>query len=444
MTKLAILNGEPAVTLKKMCEPGEPNWSWEYPIIEEEEIRAVVDVLKSRRLCSLTGAKVKEFEHKFADYIGVDYAIAFSSGTSALHAAVVAAEAGPGDEVIVPAYTFIASAVSILYNNAIPVFVDVDPKTYNIDPEEVEKAITPKTKAVIAVDFYGHPADRKPLLEICEKNGLVLIGDCAQSHGATYDGKKTGSIEHVACFSFQESKNLPCGEGGMLVTNDPKLAAFASRVRIFGEKLIEGKAREYISYDLGYNYRLTEIQAAIGIEQLKRLDENNETRRKNVAMLSEHLAKIPGVEPPYVAPNVQHAYYSYALKHNEEETNVPREVILGALRAEGVPVYIYQKIPLYKQPVFQNLDCYGKGCPFNCPNARKVDYSLCSCPVTEDLCRKVYNFFVNPPMDTDLAKQYIEAIQKVYENVDELKKHEEEITKKFDFGEWGGMSEFKK
>jgi len=408
MEKLALFGGPKSVTSKNMLQPGQPSYGADYPIMGEEEIAAVTEVLKSKRLCSLVGTRVGKFEREFADYIGTKYAFATDTGTAGLQCAVASAGVQPGDEVIVPAYTFIASATCIAYNRGIPVFVDVDPQTYNLDPERVKEAITPRTKAVVAVHVYGQPAEMDTLRKICDDNNLILIEDAAQAHGATFRGKKVGSIGHIAVFSFQESKNMQAGEGGMVTTDDDSLALKASRLRLFGEVIVKDKPREYISYDLGYNFRMTEMAAAVGSVQLKRLEGMNDQRIRNAKVLDEGLRRISSsfVSQPYVRPDVKHVYHMYAPKFRGEE-GLTRDLVIEALRAEGVPVFAWQQLPLQKQPVFQQI--------------LPQQYKERACtPQADELCRTVFHMYIHPPNGEALMNEYLDAFQKVFDSSEEL------------------------
>jgi perosamine synthetase len=412
LSKLALFGGPAAVKSKTMLEKGQPSYGRDYPILGEEEADAVMQVLKSKRLCSLVGSKVSQFETDFAQYVGTEYAFATNTGTAALQCAVAAAGVKAGDEVIVPAYTFIASATSVVYNNAYPVFVDVDQKTYNLDPDRVQEAITPKTKAVMAVHLYGHPAEMDDLLEICNDRNLILIEDAAQAHGATYNRRKTGSIGHIAAFSFQESKNMQCGEGGIVTTNDRIMALKASRLRLFGEEIVRDKPRDYVSFDLGYNFRMTEMEAAVAGVQLKRLDEMNKIRKEHADVLDKGLARLADVCPPFSDPNVIHVYHMYAPKI-AEKSELRRELLIEGLRAEGVPTFAWQQTPLYKQPVFQQI--------------LPKKYADVVAPVAEMLCEDVFNIYIHPPKNLTLMNEYITAFEKIDENKDELIKRATEV-----------------
>ena len=421
--KLAILGGEPV--RKKPFPP--------YPIIGEEEIAAVNDVLKSGHLSSfaaskgtefLGGRKVREFEKKFAEYHGVDYAIAVNSATAGLHISLAAAGIGPGDEVIVPPYTFTSTATSVLMHNAIPVFVDIDPRTYCLDPAKIEDAITSSTKAIIPVHLSGHPAEMDSIMRIADEHGLTLIEDCAPSPGAKYKGKLVGTIGDLAVFSFQETKNIMTGEGGMVITNDPLLAERCRMVRNHGEAVIEGKSRTYISNIIGWNYRMTELEAAIGIEQLKKLDKFNEIRIKNSKFLSKELSKIEGVNIPYEAPDIFHVYHVYSMTYDEKEVGISREIFVNALNAEGIPFGTGYPHPLYENPLFKELIAYGdKGCPFTCKFYKgNANYESGICPVAEDLCynRALWLFNIRPPATLEDMQDVVDAFMKIIENIEQL------------------------
>jgi len=432
--KLGILGGEP---VRK--EPFPP-----YPVIGEEEVAAVNEVLKSGHLSSfaasrgpefLGGRKVREFEEKFAEYHGVNYAIAVNSATAGLHISLAAAGVGPGDEVIVPPYTFTSTATSVLMHNAIPVFVDVDPKTFCLDPEKVVDAVTPSTKAIIPVHLLGHPAEMDSITRVANEHDLTVVEDCAQSPGAKYKGKLVGTIGDLGVFSFQETKNMMTGEGGMVITNDPLLAERCRMVRNHGESVIAGagKSRTYISNIIGWNYRMTEIEAAIGIEQLKKLDKFNEIRIRNSKFLTKELSKIKinGVETPYEAPNVSHIFHVYGMKYDERAVGVQREVFVAALNAEGIPFGTGYPHPLYENPLFKEQVAYGdKGCPFTCRfyNGGKAGLSYESgiCPVAEKLCYKtaLWLFDIRPPATLEDMRDVVAAFTKIIENIRQLQERE--------------------
>ncbi|NJE26418.1 DegT/DnrJ/EryC1/StrS family aminotransferase [Thermococcus sp. MV5] len=338
------------------------------PLIGEEEINAVVEVLKSGMLAH--GKEVEAFEREFADYLGAKYGIAVTNGTAALDVALKAIKIGPGDEVITTPFTFIASANSILFQGAKPVFADIDPKTYNLDPNEVLEKITDKTKAIVVVHLYGQPADMKAFKEIAEDYKLYLIEDCAQAHGAEFEGQKVGTFGDIAAFSFYPTKNMTTGEGGMIITNDEELARRAELIRNHGQ------TKKYLHEELGYNLRMTNIAAAIGRAQLKKLDEWNEQRIENAKLLSDGISKIDGLTPPYTDPRVKHVFHQYVIRV-EEGFPLSREELMAKLREKGIGSAVHYPIPVHHQPFYQKLG-YPKDI---CPNAIEAAKRVLSLPV---------------------------------------------------------------
>ena len=424
MEKLAALGGKKAVSL------GIKKWPDDFVKAHKEELQAALNrVLERGVIAGPFAPEVVALQEEFARYMGVKNALALNSGTSAIHTAVAAAGIGPGDEVITSAHTFVASAVAVLHNNAIPIFVDIDPKTYNMDPAKIEEKITKKTKAIEPVHIYGLPADMDPIKKIADSYGLTVIEDVAQAHGAQYKGKKAGGLGDMGCFSIQATKHMTSGEGGMLVTDDDDLLQAAERIRVFGEDIRPWKPREYKSYVMGWMYRMTELQASFARVFLKHLDENIETRVKNSEYLTSHLKKIPGLIPPYVPPDRTHTYYIYRIRVDPSQldikmpTNEFRDRLVAALRAEGVPADIYSYHAVYMSPLFQRLEGYGKGCPWSCKYVeRKIEYHEGDCPVAETVGKETFNFWdIAAPNDLELMEQYVYALKKVIENADQLK-----------------------
>jgi dTDP-4-amino-4,6-dideoxygalactose transaminase len=421
---LAILGGKPVRTIPFPA----------YPVIGEEEKRAVMEVLDSGQLSTfsasrqgfLGGRKIQAFEAAFAAYHGVSHAIAVNSATSGLHAAVAACGIGPGDEVIVPPYTFTATATAVLHHNAIPVFVDVDPETFCLDPRSVEAAITPRTKAIIPVHLLGHPADMDRILAIARQHGVKVIEDCAQAPGARYKGRLVGTMGDCGVFSFQETKNMATGEGGMVITNDPGLAERARMVRNHGEAVIAGEARKYLTSTIGWNYRMTEIEAAIGLVQLAKLDRLNQARRDLAYSLLDRLPRHPGLKYPAEAAHIEHVYHVFGMTYDEAAVGLPRARFIEALAAEGVPVGPGYPRPLYHNPLFQDRMAYGtKGCPFTCHLYQgAVSYAKGLCPVAEDLCARsaLWTFVARPPATERDMKDIVAGFEKVLGSVSELKK----------------------
>ena len=397
-----------------------------HPIIGEEEKKAVLKVLESGRLSSfiaqpgeffLGGERIRQFERDFAKYHRVDYAVAFNSATSALHAAVVAVGVKPGEEVIVPPYTFTSTATCVLMHNAIPVFADVKPDIFCIDSQKIEENISPLTRAVIPVHLFGHPADMDEIMAVAAKYDLKLIEDCAQAPGAVYKGKPVGTIGDCGVFSFTESKNITTGEGGMLVTNDSQIADIARMIRNHGEVLLESQThRTYRSEILGWNYRMTELEAALGIEQLKKMDWLNERRIELARYLTKHLP-LNGFTPPTVYPFVKHVYYVCGLKYDEEQIGVSRNRFCEALNAEGIPCGAGYIKPLYLSPLYHENKPYAfshyKG------NAK---YDKGICPVAEALYEKemIVIPVCRPPATFGDMDDIIEAFLKIIANKHEF------------------------
>jgi len=430
---LAIRGGTPVV-------PSHLHVRW--PIITPEDKAAVLAVLDSGIIAGPYAPQVKALEEEWARYCGVRYALTTNSGTAALHTAVAAGKIGTGDQVITTAFTFLATALAVLQHNAVPVFVDIDPRTYNIDPAKIEERITPRTKAIIPVHIHGLPADLDPILAIAKKHGLLVIEDAAQAHGSTYKGKKVGSIGDMGCFSFQASKNLPAGEGGIFVTNREDLKDRANMFRMFGEDIRESDkkafdparpldgVREYNSLLMGWMYRTTEFTAALCRSQLTRLDDSLAMTRRNAAFLTEHLAQIPGITPPYVPSDRTSGYYQYRIRLDPAaagSTLAPKDFrlkVLAALKAEGVEVSLWQTVPVPAQTLFQERTGYGLSCPWKCPLGEEVKYDLSEYPETLKLLTDSmvigshsYPIF---PQPVELMQKYVDAIQRVFAHLDQV------------------------
>lgn len=338
------------------------------PLIGEEEIKEVEKVLKSGFIAQ--GPKVAEFEEAFASYVGVKHAIAVSSGTTALHLSLLSAGVKKDDEVITTPFSFAATGNCALYIGAKPVFVDINPKTFNLDPELIEGAITKKTKAILPVHLYGQPAQMEKINEIAGEHDLVVIEDAAQAHGAMIKDKMVGSMGDMACFSFYPTKNMTTSEGGMITTNNSQMADMARTLRAHGEK------ERYQHVVLGYNFRMTDISASIGLVQLKKLDGFNKKRIENAEYLTEHINEISGIEPPYISPEVKHVFHQYTVRVKEGK----RDNLMEYLNQEGVGTGIHYPIPIYKQKLYQDM-----GYDDNCPETEKAASEVLSIPVHPDL-----------------------------------------------------------
>lgn len=336
------------------------------PLIGEEERELVLGVLDSGIVAQ--GPKVKEFEENFAEYIGVDYAIAVSSGTAALYLSLLAHDIGKEDEVITTPFTFISTANSILFCNAKPVFVDIEEGAFNIDPEKIEEGITEKTKAIIPVHLYGHPADMKEITKIADDHNLVVIEDACQAHGTELDGKKVGSFS-TGTFSFYPTKNMTTGEGGMITIGDEKIAEKLRMLREHGSK------KRYYHEILGFNLRMTDISAAIGIAQLKRLDEFNSIRIENAGYISERLKDIDGILLPEIKEGIKHVFHQYTIRVTED-FKVTRDELIRILNEKGIGTGIYYPVPIHKQPLYKKLG-YDK----NLPVSEKMAQEVLSLPI---------------------------------------------------------------
>ncbi|UCG03186.1 MAG: aminotransferase class I/II-fold pyridoxal phosphate-dependent enzyme [Candidatus Heimdallarchaeota archaeon] len=353
--------------------------------VEREEILAVKRVMRDKRLTFMSGTEIEEFETAFANYMGAKYAIAVSSGTAALHVSLAAAGIGAGDEVLIPPYTFVATATAVLHQNAIPVFVDIDPNTFCMDPTDLKNKVTDQTKAIIPVHLFGYPMDLTSLLEFAEKHNLVLIEDACQAHGAEYDGKKIGTFGKAGCFSLFESKNMMTGEGGIIVTDDPEFAEQCRLVRHHGEP-------SWYTYErLGYNYRMTTIQAAIGLEQLKKLDQMNDGRIKNSLYLNSLLKDIPGVALPQMPENGKHVFHAYALQIDPSIVGMTGKELADRLNRDFQITQLIYPAGLYTSTLFKERMGYGnRKCPFTCPFfEQEVFYTDSRCPITDKITENV-------------------------------------------------------
>ncbi len=365
---LAINGGTPVRDISSRPWPA-------WPVYDEREEKALLDVLHSGKWGSFNGTQVRAFEQEFAQFQDAQYGVCNVNGTASLEVALRAAGLQLGDEVIVPPYTFIATASAVLITNGVPIFADIDPDTYCLDPKAAEAAITPRTRAIIAVHIAGCPADMDAFTALAKKHNLVLIEDCAQAHAAAWCGRKVGAIGDMGCFSFQASKNINAGEGGIILSNNKEYWEKCWSV------INVGRVPDGAWYDhrvLGSNYRLTEFQGAILRVQLTRLAEQAARRWENAQFLNRELAKIPGIRPMKVDDRVtMHAYHLYMFRFNQAAFgNMTRPEFLKALSAEGVPCSPGYG-PLYQTDLFRTQDTVA---------GTRVDYTKVSCPVAERAC----------------------------------------------------------
>lgn len=341
------------------------------PIIGDEEIQAVTNVLKTGPLTNALGLgpKVTAFEKEFAKFTNVSHAVAVNTGTAALHLAIISTGLKPGDEVILPSFTFVATAEAIIMAGGIPVFVDINPKTFNINPEKIKEKITEKTRIILPVDLFGLPADLKPIREIALTKDIFVIEDAAQAHGAKYFGKSVGFLSDATCWSFYASKNMTTGEGGIVTTNNGALADSIKMLRTHGEKT------KYSSITLGYNYRMSELQAAIGLVQLKKLPNFIAKRTNNAKKLTNLLLKEDSIELPIDSEDLISGWNLFTIKI-KNSTEKERDRIVETLRKNGVGAAVYYENPVHLMPYYKKK--FGT---YVLPETEKVAKTVFSLPV---------------------------------------------------------------
>jgi len=407
---LAIHGGTPVRT--------EPFPSW--PVFGEEEERRLIAVLRSGKWGKIDGDVVREFERRFAEYHQAKHGVAVVNGTTGLRISLLAMGIEAGDEVIVPPFTFLATASTVVEVNATPVFADLNLDTFNIDTAAAEAAITPRTRAIVPVHLGGLPCDMDAIIDLARRNNLTVIEDCAHAHGAEYKGRRVGSIGHMGMFSFQASKNLNSGEGGIVVTSDDELAARLWSIHNCGRR---PKRAWYEHFLLGGNNRLSEFQGAILHAQWERFEEQAQTREQNGKHLAERVASIPGIFPQARnADCTRHGYHLFPFRIDPDVFGVSRKVFLEALAAEGVPAAAAYPVPLYRQPVFEKL-LFGPYTGYR--NARPdLDYSKTSCPNCETISFTQgvwleHRLLLGTRQDMD---DIAAAIEKIHENRDRLAK----------------------
>lgn len=358
--------------------------------IEQDDIQAVVDVLKSDFLT--TGPKIAEFEQTVADYVGAKYAVAISNGTSALHAACFAAGIGPGDEVITTPLTFAASANCVLYCGGMPVFADVDPKTYNIDPEDIRRKITDRTKAIIAVHLAGQPCDMDAIHSIAREHGLIVIEDGAHALGSVYKGKRVGSLSDMTTFSFHPVKPITTGEGGMIVTDNEdfykKMVLFRSHGITRDDSMMTRNDGPwfYQQFDLGYNYRITDIQCALGCSQMKKLDRFLARRKEIVARYNEAFADCDNIITPYQLSDTESGWHLYIV----QVKNCDRRQVFENMREKGIGVNVHY-IPVYMHPYYQEHGYEN----VHCANAEEIYSHIISLPLYPGLTSEQQDYVID-------------------------------------------------
>ncbi len=351
------------------------------PLLGKEEIDAVTEVLNSGMIAQ--GPKVEEFELAFSEYTGSGYAAAVNSGTAALHIALLAHGIGKEDEVITSPFSFIATANSILYTGAKPIFADIEPDTFNIDPERIKEKITSKTRAIMPVHLYGHPADMKAIMEIADDNKLIVIEDACQSHGAECLGKKVGSFG-TGAFSFYPTKNMTTSEGGMLTTDEKEISEKAKMIRAHGSKI------RYLHEMLGFNLRMTDIAAAIGLVQLGKLNRFTEARQRNAAMLSAGLKGISGLVPAITKAGCTHVFHQYTVRAEK------RDQLAAFLKERDIGTGVHYPTPIHKQPYYKELGYRD------------------SMPVSEKAVEEVLSLPVHPALSGADVQRIIDATREFY------------------------------
>jgi len=356
------------------------------PDITDLERKVVLEVLRTPRLS--LGPKLKEFERKIAKYVRVKYVVAVNSGTSALHLIIRALNIKDGDEVITTPFSFIASANCILFERAKPIFVDIDEKTLNINPEKIEEKITKKTKAILAVDIFGHPADWDKILEIAKKYNLKVIEDSAEALGSEYKGKRCGSFGDAAIFGFYPNKQIVTGEGGVVLTNNKRIADLCRSMANQGRKIKKGKWLEHIQ--LGYNYRMPEVCAAMGIAQLSRIKEILKKRERVAQLYNKKLKNFPEIEVSYVAPNVKTSWFVYVIKLSEKYSKNNRDKIIEKMAKRGVQCSNYFQ-SIHLQPFYRRKFGYKSG---SFPATESVSQRTIALPFYNNLKEKEINFVV--------------------------------------------------
>jgi dTDP-4-amino-4,6-dideoxygalactose transaminase len=415
--RLAIFGGRPAVP--------HPRLGTTWPVVTDADRSAVMAALDGPLVSDTDrDTPVSELEQRWARRCGTQHCVATANGTIALSLCLAALGIGPGDEVIVPALSFIASGLAPLHQMAVPVFCDVDPVLFTIDPAAAAAAITPRTAAIMPVHLHGQPADMDAIGEIARARSLAVIEDAAQAHGASYHGRPVGSLGDMAAFSLQVSKNLPtCGEGGLVTTNDAGLAAEARMGRQFGEVIEAGAERDYVSYRLGWNAKLSCVQAAFTLSQLDRFDDDAKRRNAGVTAFLGRLRALPGLAVPSAAPGTVHAWHILRFRLDPAAAGLAgtrpaglRDAVRRLLRAEGVPVSRYQVMPLPRQRVFAERKGFGGGYPW----AAGDPHGDADCPVTRaviDDSLTLQKRHLNPDSGQTLQR-YADAFEKVWRHLD--------------------------
>lgn len=426
--RLAINGGKPV---------RERPWPF-HQTISREEVAAAVKVLRDGKLSLFEGnyfaeppfsfyggTFVQKLEERWAKLYGIKHAVSVNSATSALYASIGALGIGPGDEVIVSPFTMSASCACALIYNAIPVFADIEAETFNLKPASIEEKITKRTKAIVVVHLFGHPADMDSIMSIAKKHKLAVVEDCAQAHGAKYKGRYVGTMGDIGVFSLNVNKAIQVGEGGIAVTNNDELALRLQLIRNHGEAVADQMSYKNINNIIGYNYRMCEVEAAMAIEQLGKLKDLNKTRIRLANFLNKQLSKFKGITIPMARKGCTHVYYIYGMKLDTKKTGVSRNAFCKALCAEGIPVLQGYAKPIYLQQLYHRKVGYGgKRCPFNCQYYKKnISYEKVICPTAERMYEdEFFGFeYAKAPNTLEDMKDVVKAFDKVFSNLEELK-----------------------
>jgi len=416
--KLAVLGGSPVVP-KEMIQV--------WPPIDDTDRKMVLDSLEGRKLAC--GPNTFAFSEEFAKWNGSKNAILTNSGTAALHMCVVACGVGAGDHVLVTSYSWSSSATCVIHHNAIPVFVDIDFDTINIDVDKIEAAITPRTKAIIVVHLHGLAVNMDKVMAVARKHKLKVIEDACQAHGAMFKGKKVGTMGDCAAFSFNQNKCLCTGEGGMFVTDNPDMLKLAQQLWSFGETATPKDNRDYHAYALGWMYRGNDMTAALGRSQLRKMDHYFQVQCENAAVMNQKLKGVKGLILPTEPKDHTHNWYNYTSRIDMKAigwTGDPkrmRDAIMKSLQAEGVPVGVWQSFILPAMTVFRAKNAYGKGCPWSCQGAGDdVNYDPAKFPVAQRHCDTHFGMTtpLRAPNRTNVAEKVAEAFAKVFGNIQQI------------------------
>ncbi|MCF8473602.1 MAG: DegT/DnrJ/EryC1/StrS family aminotransferase [Emcibacter sp.] len=440
MTKLALLGGNP---VRSKLFPA-------HNFIGMEEKQKVMEILNSGVLSRFLGVwhddfyggdEILAFEREWADNYQAKYGVSVNSCTSGLYAAVGAAAVGPGDEVIVSPYTMVASVTAAIAFNAVPVFADIDPKNFCLNPKSIKERITERTKAIIVVHLFGHPADMDEIMAIADAHNITVIEDCAQAPNAKYKGRPVGTLGHMGVFSLNYHKHIHSGEGGIVLTNDERLADRLCLIRNHAEAVVNGREVDSLVNMVGFNFRLGEIEAGIGRMQLLKSHGLLDKRRRNLDYFNKNLPEIKGLSISKPMDYVEHSYYAAALNYNADQAGLSRKTFLQALHAELPETEMrkghgplisggYVK-PIYLYPMFQQQIAYGdKGCPFKCPHYKgEINYSVGICPETEKAHATIITHeYMQPSLEISDIDDVLMAFKKVANNMEALRQFEKNTS----------------